>query len=227
MQKVKGKIKKIAAMLTAFAIVLGMTVSAKSFPDVDYSEQYGKAVEELSELGIMYGDAEDNFRPDDVLTRAEATAIVVRVLGLDKAAEDEKSGGVFTDVPAEHWATGYINVAYGYGFVSGYGDGTFRPDEFVTYEQIVKMVVAILGYAPMADNMGGYPSGYLMIASQKGITKGTSGLAGEAADRKIVAQLVHNALDVDMMVQTGFSTDGAEYQVVKGRTLRSEFLKTN
>ncbi len=224
MQKAKEKIKRITAMVITLVIILGMTASADVFPDVNYTEPYGQAVEELSELGIMYGDADRNFRPEDVLTRAEATAIVVRVLGLSKAAEDEKHGGVFTDVTEEHWAAGYINLAYKYGFISGFGDGTCKPEELVTFEQMVKMLVAVLGYTPMAENRGGYPVGYLMTASQIGVTKDVKGIASEAIKRKDVAQLVANALDIDMMVQTGFSANAAEYQIIEGKTLRTEYL---
>jgi hypothetical protein len=80
---------------------------------------------------------------------------------------------------------------------------------------MVKLIVAALGYTPKAEANGGYPTGYLVIASQKNITKGATGNAGDAAPRKTVARLIYNALDVNMMEQTVFTKGAEEYQECK------------
>ena len=219
-------LKKVLAFVIVFTMMLGLSVSASVFPDVDDNASYAEAVTILDSLGIMYGDDNGNFRPEDTITRAEVATVVVRALGLDDAAAGAKGATQFNDVAADHWATGYINLATQKGIISGYGDGTFGPEDPVTYEQVTKMIVAALGYTPKADNNGGYPTGYLVIASQEGIAKGAAGSNGEPAKRSTVARLVFNALDVNLMEQTGFKVGEPEYEVVD-KTLLTDCLNVD
>jgi len=219
-------LKKVLAFVIVFTMMLGLSVSASVFPDVDDSASYAEAVTILDSLGIMYGDDNGNFRPDDTITRAEVATVVVRALGLEDAAAGAKGATQFDDVAADHWATGYINLATQKGIIAGYGDGTFGPEDPVTYEQVTKMIVAALGYTPKAENNGGYPTGYLVIASQEGIAKGAAGSNGEPAKRSTVARLVFNALDVNLMEQTGFKVGEPEYEVVD-KTLLTDCLNVD
>ena len=219
-------LKKVLAFVIAFTMMLGFSVSASIFPDVEDNASYAEAVTILSSLKIMVGDDTGNFRPDDTITRAEVAAIVVRTLGLEDASNGAKGTTNFTDVAADHWATGYINLATQKGIIAGYGDGTFGPEDPVQYEQATKMIVAALGYAPKADAEGGYPTGYLVVASQEGIAKGATGTSGEPAKRSVVARLVFNALDVKTMEQTGFKPGEPEYEVTD-KTLLSSALKVD
>lgn len=208
-------LKKVLAFVVVFAMMFTMAVSASSFKDVADDASYAEAVTILNALGLMIGDDEGNFNPDQSITRAEAATVIVRAKGLDGAAAGAVGATAFTDVPADHWASGYINIATQSGIVAGYGDGTFGPSNPVTYEQMVKLIVAALGYTPKAEANGGYPTGYLVIASQKNITKGATGNAGDPAPRKTVARLIYNALDVNMMEQTVFTKGSEEYQECK------------
>lgn len=205
-------LKKVLAFVVVFAMMFTFAVSANTFPDVSATASYAEAVNILSSLGLMIGDENGNFNPDKILTRAEAATLVVRFRGLESAAEGAKGATQFTDVAADHWASGYINIATQTGIIVGMGDGTFKPEDQVTYEQIVKMIVAALGYTPLANAQGGYPTGYLVVASRKGITKGATGSAGEPAPRSTVARLLYNALEVPTMEQTVFSEGREEYE---------------
>ncbi len=226
-------LKKVLVTVLAFAMIFSLSVSATAnYPDVDASASYAEATDMLKYLGIMEGDDEGNFRPDADLTRAEATAIIVRAKGLESAAEGAKGATVFTDVAADHWATGYINLACQSGIVNGYGDGTFGPEDTVKYEQAVKMVVAALGYTPMAEQNGGYPSGYLVVASQNKMTNGVSGTAEVAITRANMARLTYNALDVCTMEQVSWKANEPEYAVMDGtnytkKTLLSDALEVD
>lgn len=220
-------LKKVLAFVLAFTMVLGFAVSASVFPDVEENASYAEAVTILNSLKIMVGDDNGKFNPDDTITRAEVTAVIVRMTGLEAAANGAKGATAFTDVAADHWATGYINLAYQSGIINGYGDGTFGPSDPVTHEQAIKMIVAALGYTPKALNNGGYPSGYLVIASQKGVTTGVSGSAGEPAKRSAVARAVFNALTVEIMKQTGFVKGQEEYTEDTDETLLKDALKVD
>lgn len=216
-------LKKVLVFVVVFAMMLSFSASASVFPDVDQNASYAEAVSILSSLELMIGDEQGNFNPDKTITRAEAATIIVRAKGLEDAAAGAKGATQFTDVAADHWAAGYINLATQNGIIVGYGDGTFGPSDEVTYEQITKMIVATLGYTPMANQQGGYPTGYLVIASQKGIAKGTSGQAGEPAPRATVSRLLYNALTVKMMGQTVYTTGAEEYEVIDD-TLLYDYL---
>ena len=206
-------LKKVFALVVAFSMMLSVVAFA-AYPDVTDETPYASAITTLTALGIVSGDDQGNFNPDSTITRAEFTKIVCEIQNM--GGEGNKGATAFTDVPADHWASGYINFASSMGIINGMGDGTFNPEGPVTYEQAVKMLVATLGYEPMAASMGGYPTGYLAIAQQRGVLKSiTAPASTDAATRGLIAQITYNALDVPMMVQTGFGSD-ITYEVQDG-----------
>ena len=197
-------LSKVLAVVLALAMALSM-VSFAAYTDVEAGADCEEAVTVLSALEILKGYEDGSFKPDATITRAEFATVVIRLLGL----ADTATGGatIFTDVAADHWANGYIALAAQQGIVNGYGDGRFGPEDPVKYQEAIKMVVAALGYTPMADANGGYPGGYQVVASQKGILAGISGAkANEPATRGVVAQLGYNSLTVPLMEQTGYGT---------------------
>lgn len=106
----------------------------------------------------------------------------------------------FSDVSEIHWA--YTDVEYlrGQGIVTGYSDGTFKPDNNITYEEAVKFVTSALGYDFMAVTYGGYPEGYLKTANQLKILKNVNGTSGVPVTREQVILLLFNALTADYLV---------------------------
>lgn len=200
-------LSKVLAVVLSFMLVF-TTVGAASYTDVAADAKYDEAVSVLSALNILNGYEDGTFKPDGDITRAEFAAVVCRLLGLEETANGAKGQQVFNDVAGDHWASGYVALASQQGIVNGYGDGNFGPEDKVLYEQAIKMVVAALGYTPMAEVNGGYPGGYQIVAAQRGILANVSGGAtGVAATRAIVAQMSYNALEVPIMGQTSFGTD--------------------
>jgi len=214
-------LKKLVAVVLSLAMIIStvaFSASAANYADVDKSSSYAEAVDILSGLKILQGDEQGNFNPDAEIKRSEFAAVVCRALGQENAANGAKGFSKFADVAADHWAVGYINWAAQQGIVNGRDANTFDPDASVKYQEAVKMLVAALGYEPMATVKGGYPTGYLVIAASNGITTGVS-LAGEAnAPRSAVAQLTYNALDVPLMDATFITTSGDdEYAIYNGK----------
>ncbi len=164
-------------------------------------------VSDLTALGIVKGDPNGNMRLGDAVTRAEMSAIICRLRGMTETPETADT--VFDDVKSEHWASGYINEVCNIGVINGYDDGTFRPDNDVTYQEAVKMLVSLLGYAPKADMFGGYPEGYLEAARQHGLTSGVEFSPEAPCTRGDVFILAENALDIPLMMQK----DGADLGV--------------
>ncbi len=197
------KLSKVLSLVLAVVMLFGMQTFA--FTDVAATANYAEAVQVLSALDIITGYGDGTFKPEGKITRAEYAAIVCRILDMGDAGANQV-GGYFTDVAADHWASGYIATASQLGIVNGMGDGTFAPSAEVTYEQAVAMLVRALGYERKAQSLGGYPTGYMMIANQESITVGTANTAGGAA-RSTVARLTYNALTVPMMDQTSWGTD--------------------
>lgn len=202
----KKNLKKVISAVIALALSLSTvaTVSfAAGYTDVASTASYAEAVDVLSALGIIEGYEDGTFGPDKTIKRSEAAKIIVGMVNKLETAEGRMGATEFTDVPADHWASGYINVGVSDKFINGIGGGLFRPEGEVTYNQVVKMIVSCLGYEEYAQFYGGYPTGYVSIADSEGITKGCSMDGNSPATRAIVAQLVYNALKTPIIQSKG------------------------
>lgn len=227
--------KKVLAVLLCMVMCFG-SVSALAYYDYpDVNEEYVKVTDLLYDLEIMEGDDKGNFNPDDTLTRAEAAAIMVRLLG--KGDSWLLPSVIFNDVPRSHWAAKHIYCAYENGIISGMGDGTFAPDAPVTYHQVVKMLVCVLGYGPVGEALGGFNGGGYLYAGSRQVTNVIKGVEDWVSEKRyndpitriVAAQMVYNALDVELMDENRFSTgiNGSgpcfpDYNDVK--TIMTEYL---
>ena len=218
--------KKLTALCLVLAMILAVPVSAATltFSDVTENSQYGDAINSMVALGLLKGYEDGTFRPNATITRAEFAAVMTRAIGMADMVGGASSAQIFSDMTTngqDHWATGYVKIAYDKKIILGMGDGTFAPDSPVTYEQAVKMIVCALGYEIAATDKGGWPSGYITQANDMDLTKGaTMSPTNGPAPRGLVAQLVYNALDIRLMEQ---STGGNAVQTTK--TMLKDMLK--
>ena len=212
---------RILALVLVFTMMVSSAAFAAKFTDVAEDSKYAEAVEVLSALGILNGYEDGTFKPDAVITRAEVVAVVNRLQGLSDAAKAAAGTSMYTDVATTDWFAGDVNLASQMGIVSGDGNGLFRPNDQVKYEEAVKMMVAALGYNhDYVMKQGGWPTGYLVIATQAEVTKGLSVSAGEPAHRGIVAKLAYQSLTAPMMVLASYDDDGkATYKPDATKTL--------
>ena len=167
------------------------------FPDTA-NTSYEKATNAIGALGIITGYEDGTFGPNKNITRAEFATIVARSFNLTEASTAE----TFSDVPADHWAKGYIGAAKNAGIINGFEDGTFKPNDNVTEEQAVKMIVAALGYTEEATAAGGYPNGYIRVANEKKMNTGLVISGKKDATRGRIAILMYNSLDIPVKGQT-------------------------
>ncbi len=224
-------LKKVIASICVIAMMLTTVAFAATYSDVAEDSAYYEAVETLNKLGIVTGYEDGTYRPEDGVTRAEMAALIARIQGFGDSAAAQAATG-FNDVPASHWASGYVANAASMGIINGYGNGNFGPEDNVLFEQAVKMVMATLGYTPYAEYNGGYPGGYMAAAQRYNVTAGVSNATmGTQANRGTIAQLLANAIDTPLMQQTGWNTNGeVDYQIYDGKdgrdykTLMSENL---
>ncbi len=217
-----SKVKKILSVAIVLAMVLGVAVPAFAVANDVKGTKFESSAKKLGELNIMVGDAgTGDFRPNDDIKRSEFAKIAVVMLGLGNAASSTIASN-FTDIPAGHWATGFINVAASQGIIIGDPEGTFRPDDKINYAEALTVLVRVLGYTPSVRTTG-WPVNFIAKAAELRITKGVSVNAYESAIRGIIAQLVENSLTIDLMEQVGFGSD-INYQVQKDKSLLTEKL---
>lgn len=213
--------KLIASVLTSIMTFSMAAVAFAAIPSDVADTKYEEAAEVLGVLEIMVGDTEGTFRPDDTIIRSEVAKVAVALSGLTEVANVTSGQAKYPDVPKGHWATGFINVATDQKMVIGDTEGTFRPDADITYQEAVTILVRALGYEPRAQAKGGYPTGYLVTASDIGLTKGISGAQNGPITRGDVARMAFNALTINMMEQTGFGAD-INYEVVDKTLLKDK-----
>jgi hypothetical protein len=226
-------LKRVFALAVVFAMILSCVPAMAATRFVDVSDDDAVVVDVLTSLGIIQGYDENGtwyFKGENTITRAEFAAVVTRLLGMEDSAKTQRETG-FTDVPASHWASGYIKTAVDTnGIIVGMGDGTFAPESPVTYEQAVKMLVCALGYETKALEEGTYPTGYIFVAKTMGLLDDVAGAVGQEAPRSMVAQLLYNALDVPLMQKILSGTTKSYYGVYDGqeytpkKTVMSEYL---
>lgn len=108
-----------------------------TFTDVAPDNTFYQPIETSVLRGVINGYSDHTFKPGNPVTRAQAAKMLVIAHGWSPLL---RSTPTFRDVPSSHWAFGYIERSAERGILSGYGDGTFRPDPVVTRAQLAKML---------------------------------------------------------------------------------------
>ncbi len=211
------KIKRFLAGLLAAALVCGLMVvvpasaatggtSTSGFTDIT-DPAVAEAAEVLRLLGVVNGTGGTSFNPGGTLTRAEFCKMAIEIMGKGEEASAQMNRTIFLDVKGDHWARGYINLAAstrlgateegggGEMLMVGVGDGTFRPNQTITFAEAVTIMMRILGYtaSDVASGSSWY-SGYLSSAAVIGLTDGVSLTWNSTITRGQTAILFENML---------------------------------
>ena len=201
------KKRMLTALLTC-CLALSLAVPALGAQTAVSEDEAAQAV---TALGILTGDEGGALNLSGPVTRAEFVTMAVKASpGGEQIGQAATSP--YPDVPRDHWASGYVEAAVSLGLVSGYSDGTFRPDQPMGWAEGVSLVLALLGYGP-EDFSGAYPTGQLALAHSLGLDQGVS--ARSAADvltRRDAMYLFYNLLSAP-------DADGAPYIQRLGHTL--------
>ena len=118
------------------------STQSNSLSDVTRGQWFNHAVSTLSSMGIVKGHNDGTFAPNAPITRAEFAAIAAR---FDDKNTDMSSK--FTDI-ASHWAKNEIGIAANKGWINGYPDGTFRPNQYITRAEAMTLVNRVLNRLP-------------------------------------------------------------------------------
>ena len=117
-----------------------------SFSDVSNDAWYATAVKTMASLGMMSGYPDGTFRPDEPITRAEFATVALAF-----AYEPDNARCSYLDVSTSAWYYTYVAQATTYGWIGGYPDGTFRPNNSITRVEVCVIVNNMLGRTPDED----------------------------------------------------------------------------
>ena len=115
------------------------------YSDVNRGDWFNNAISTLSNAGIVTGYNDGTFRPNQPITRGEMAKIIANFANL------KHGGKTFTDL-AGHWSKSYVELAAGNGWIAGYPDGSFRPDQKITRAETVTMINRVLDRVPAKES---------------------------------------------------------------------------
>lgn len=161
---------------------------------VDVSGDLASYVNELNDMGIINGYEDGLFMPENNITRAEAVAMLTRLLRYSG-----KYGGEFKDVSAEDWFADAVSALTANGIINGYNETTFAPYENIKYQEVMKILVCALGYGDFRGWSNAYPSMTNQKAMEIGLTEGLDSIDTTAPiTRADMAVMLSNALDTHL-----------------------------
>lgn len=175
----------------ALALLLTLTPGAAAAgrsPLPDETE----AAQVLAALDIMVGYENGDLHLEDTVTRAEFVKMAVAATPAG-AGVGAASTAPYPDVPKKHWAAGYIQASVRAGLVTGYLDGTFRPEHSITLAEGVTVVLRLLGYQN-SDFSGAYPSGQMAKYRDLELDVGVTAQQNDPLTRRDCLYLYYNLL---------------------------------
>lgn len=139
-----GTVPEVFAPAPSFA----QTSTQASFSDVQSNYWAAQFIQQLAQRGIIAGFPDGSFRPEEPVTRAQYAAMINKAF--QKAPKN--SAARFTDVPSSYWASSAIQKAYATGFLAGYPNNTFRPNQNIPREQVLVSLANGLDYKASGDS---------------------------------------------------------------------------
>lgn len=176
-----------ASILLTFHLC-GETAYADGFSDVPGGGALAKAAGFLSDRNIIHGYGDNTFRPDNPVSRAEFAVMLCNLTG---ARDAGAASAAFLDIE-DHWAEPYIAAVTERGYMNGYDDGAFHPDNKLTFEQAVAVTMRLLYPGKDFDSQRIWYEGYVDQAASDGFTKGIRTNIGQELSRGDLAVLLHN-----------------------------------
>lgn len=190
MKKSNKVLSLVIALIFMFSAVTPAFAISDDAPD---------AAATLVGLGVIEGYEDGSLGLDQTITRAEMCVVLAEMADMGAAADilaDIPS--TFNDVKTGVWYTGYINLAAQQGWVSGYPDGSFKPNAPVSYAEAITMMLNVLGYGD-GELPGTWPLNYIVKASNLDITDDVTFSSKAAALRGDVFVMAKAALEADQV----------------------------
>ncbi len=194
-------LKKLLALFLSIAMLCGSMALAADFTDADEIENV-EAATVLQALGLMIGNDKGELEPGEVLTRAEGATLIARaMLGVDVADSFAVSSAPYSDVPANHWAAGYIAYCASQGVVAGKGNDRFDPEGDLTVSEFAKMLLGVLGYESDREGTVGanWEMNAISLSIKAELLEDIAGGYTESCTRDTAALMMLNALKATMV----------------------------
>ena len=183
--------KRILCLIVALSMLLGSYPMLSFASDAEYNEE--SAITLVKTLDIMVGNENGDMELDKNVSRAEFAKIAVVMSEFRKTVATAGTTSVFSDCTFKHWASPYVRVAVTNGIITGYPDGTFRPENTVALEEAVTIMLKLLGYTN--DDFGtSWPYGQMGIAQSAHILDNVDKNIGDTLKRRDVLKIVYNTL---------------------------------
>lgn len=183
---------KIYRQLLATMLILTNLLIAGYIPCASAENSSDYEIQLLKGLGFV----DKEYGPksaEEPVTRGQIASILAYLRGFDKST---KIDGSFIDVPKDYWCAGQIYALCNAGILHGTAADRFSPNDYITRNQLVKMLVSALGYDMQAQMAGGYPQGYMSVGSELGLKSGSD--VG-AIDFGTAAKLFAEAMEVELL----------------------------
>ncbi len=207
------KTKHFISAALALCLTLSLCVGAQAAGS-------GAKQEALQALGILTAD--DSLTSP--VTRAQFAQMLVAASPYQDGAEGYGSS-LFKDLKGDHWASGYVRIAIEHGWMIGYVDGSFRPDQAVTLEEGCAALLKALGYDPTALK-GAYPAAQLSRAGALGLLDGVSARQGGALTWQDCVDLFYNLLTAQTSAGTVYGTT-LGYTITNGQVDYSALVSSH
>ncbi len=166
----------------------------------------------LAVLGVMNGDEQGNLDLTADVTRAQFVKMAIAASTYKDQGAAVTAVSPYPDVRGGAWHSGYITVARDIGLITGYLDGTFRPDNNVTLEEAVSILLKLMGYGG-TDFAAGFPAAHMTLYRALGLDENMTAVQGSKLTRGDCAVLVYNCLNAKTKsgavyaTQLGYGTD--------------------
>ena len=192
-------LKKVLCLVLPVVVVFSLfiIVNAGTFVDVADDAYYAAAAERMAARNILSGYGDGYYYGNQSITRAQVAALVCKMLGKVDEANALAGETNFADVPSTNWSTGYVNYAVANGIIVGDGDGNFRPDDSVKYEEVVKVIVCVLGLDDdVKIDPADWSKEYIEAADDANLLNNLIGKKGEAMLRSDIAVICDAAMKI-------------------------------
>ncbi len=188
--------KKIMKQMLAAVLIISSLLQISVIAYADEQENADYDILLLKNLGFV-DELNGPKSGDDAVTRSQFASVLAYLRGFDGSYISTSRR--FVDIPTDYWCAAQIYALYDAGLIHGTAEDMFSPNDFVTYNQAIKCLVSLLGYDIRAEQAGGYPNGYISVASQIGLG---SGSGADAINFRSLARLIVKAMDTEMLEQT-------------------------
>lgn len=210
--------------LTALASTLALVLSL-GYVGTASAVSESTALGTIRALGIMVGDSAGNLNLSSSVTRAEFVTMMTAVSAYKDSVGSGYGVSLFKDVKSTHWASEYVKLAVDEAWMTGYVDGTFRPDRTITLEEACTAMLRLLGY-DSGSLAGSFPSAQLSKATAVGLLDDVTAVQGQTLTRQDCVTLFYNLLVANNSSGTVYGTT-LGYTVTNGEVNYSTLVSAD